>query len=73
MHGIEMNFDEATSAGVTIRVEGVGTGPNDVSTVDAVSLAQAILASDAIQNMPGWNGPPTLTNVSVERLEVTFP
>lgn len=63
--------DDAQSVGMVIELNWTwGTTPGDA---DIMSLASAILASDAVQNSPQWAGTPSLTSVSVDTQRSLYP
>lgn len=70
---IHIIFDETNSPGmvVTVSLEPLGGAP--ASDADILSLAQAILASDAVQNNPQWNAPPSLTSVGIDTSRSLYP
>jgi hypothetical protein len=67
-----MVFDETSSVGLVLTLDGL-PGPFSVSDADAVTLAQSIMASDAVQSLPQWAAPPSLTSVMIDVPNTVYP
>ena len=74
---IRITIDEATSPGMLVNVdlEWASTSTDQTGPTDAelVALAEAILASDAVQNRGQWNGTPSLTSVAKDEQRGLYP
>lgn len=69
---IRIVIDEPNSIGssVSINLDLYGDPPTDA---DVMSLAQDILNSDIVQHSTQWNGPPSLTTVSIDASRQLYP
>jgi hypothetical protein len=69
---IHILIDEETSIGLVVNIDMQLSAPHP-SDADLISLGEAILASDAVQNSPQWNGTPSLTSVSIDENRGVYP